>query len=53
MYSRGLRQFYIEEVSQLASGEYVIAHDWVIRKGELTASCSMITVAQVSHDLNT
>lgn len=42
MYARGLRQFYIEEVSELESGEYVIPHDWVIRKGELTARCSLV-----------
>ncbi len=40
MYSRGLRQFYIEELAQLWGGTFVIPHNWIIRKGELHADCS-------------
>jgi hypothetical protein len=47
MYSRGLRQFFIEEVAQQSSGEYVIPHDWVIRNGELTSRCSTVFVTPV------
>ena len=49
MYSRGLRQFFIDEVAQLSSGEYVIPHDWVIRNGELTSRCSTVSVTPVSN----
>lgn len=48
MYSRGLHQFFIEELAQLASGGYVIPHDWVIRGGKLTAQCSAVTVSQAA-----
>ncbi|PBK86015.1 hypothetical protein ARMGADRAFT_1047955 [Armillaria gallica] len=40
MYSRGLRQFYIEELAQLRGGTFVIPHNWIICKGELHADCS-------------
>ncbi|KAK0430360.1 hypothetical protein EV421DRAFT_1893571 [Armillaria borealis] len=40
MYSRGLCQFYIEELAQLREGTFVIPHNWIIRKGELHADCS-------------
>ena len=49
MDSRGLRQFFIEEVAQLSLGEYVIPHDWVIRNGELTSRCSTVSVTPVSN----
>ncbi|KAF8874151.1 hypothetical protein CPB84DRAFT_1690343 [Gymnopilus junonius] len=52
MYARGLRQFYIEEVSAIDSGEYVIPHDWVIRKKELTASCSIVQVTPHGWRIN-
>jgi len=51
MYSRGLWQFFIEEVAQVSSGEYVIPHDWVIRNGELTSRCSMVSVTSVGDFL--
>ncbi|KAK0467035.1 uncharacterized protein EV420DRAFT_1636068 [Desarmillaria tabescens] len=40
MYSRGHRQFYIEELAQLREGTFVIPHNWIIRHGELHADCS-------------
>ncbi|KAF8056083.1 hypothetical protein FPV67DRAFT_1732296 [Lyophyllum atratum] len=43
MFSRGLRQFYIDELAQLIDGQFVIPRDWVIRNGELTAKCSEIS----------
>ncbi|KAK0430592.1 hypothetical protein EV421DRAFT_1912712 [Armillaria borealis] len=39
MYSRGLRQFYIEELAQLQDGCYVIPYNWVIRGRYLHADC--------------
>ena len=49
MYSCGLQQFFIEEVAQLSSGEYVIPHDWVNRNGELTSRCSKVSMTPVSN----
>ncbi|KAJ7902849.1 hypothetical protein B0H14DRAFT_3079952 [Mycena olivaceomarginata] len=39
MYSRGLRQFFIEEVSELDSGKSVLPLAWIIRGGVLCADC--------------
>ncbi|KAF8997349.1 hypothetical protein BDZ89DRAFT_778528 [Hymenopellis radicata] len=44
MYSTGLRQFFINEVSQLSDDRLVIAQDWVIRKGKLTAACRIVSL---------
>lgn len=43
MFSRGLRQFYIDELAQLTNGQFIIPRDWVIRNGELTAKCSPVS----------
>ena len=51
MYSRGLWQFFIEEVAQVSSREYVIPHDWVIQNSELTSWCSMVSVTPVGDFL--
>ncbi|KAJ7835357.1 hypothetical protein B0H14DRAFT_3109979 [Mycena olivaceomarginata] len=39
MYSQGLRQFFIEEVSELDSGKFVLPLMWIIRGGVLCADC--------------
>ncbi|KAJ6608328.1 hypothetical protein B0H10DRAFT_2303295 [Mycena sp. CBHHK59/15] len=39
MYSRGLRQFYIEEVAELDNGKCVIPLAWIKRGGVLCADC--------------
>lgn len=46
MFSRGLRQFYIEEVSQLTDGRLVVPHNWIVRHGDLTADCSLVSIMQ-------
>ncbi len=40
MYSRGLRQFYIDELAQLKDGSYVVPRNWIVRNGELHADCN-------------
>jgi hypothetical protein len=47
MYARGLRQFYIEEVAQLADISYVIPVAWIKREGVLCADCLDVTPAEV------
>lgn len=42
MYGRGMRQFYIEEVSQLLDGRYVIPSNWVVRGGKECADCTIV-----------
>lgn len=51
MYARGMQQFYVNEVSQLSDGRYVLANAWIIRGGELCADCRLISVSdlEVSH----
>ncbi|KAJ7792018.1 hypothetical protein B0H14DRAFT_2624372, partial [Mycena olivaceomarginata] len=46
MYARGLRQFYIEEVAQLADISYVIPVAWIKREGVLCADCLDVTPAE-------
>ncbi|KAJ3780374.1 hypothetical protein GGU10DRAFT_397813 [Lentinula aff. detonsa] len=41
MFSRGLKQFWIEEVAQLSNGVYVIPHNWIY---ELSSDCSLVNV---------
>jgi hypothetical protein len=43
MYSRGQKQFWIEEVAQLVDGRYVIPHTWIVRNGKLTSDVSFVT----------
>ncbi|KAJ7302618.1 hypothetical protein DFH08DRAFT_641770, partial [Mycena albidolilacea] len=45
MYSRGLRQFYINEVAQLHNGKKVIPLTWIRRMGTLCADCLEVTPA--------
>ena len=47
MYVSGYTHFYIEEICQLDSGQYVIPHDWVICNKELTARCSLVSYDSV------
>ncbi|KAK0219574.1 hypothetical protein EDD85DRAFT_924070 [Armillaria nabsnona] len=48
MFSRGHQQFYIDEVSQLQDGVYVIPHNWIIYDKELCANCSLERWSTVS-----
>lgn len=48
MFSRGLRQFFIEEIAQLNDESFVIPHNWIIRGEELSADCSDVCVSGVS-----
>jgi hypothetical protein len=43
MYASGYTHFYINEICQLDCGQYIIPHDWVVRKKELTARCSLVS----------
>ncbi|KAJ7694479.1 hypothetical protein B0H14DRAFT_3100616 [Mycena olivaceomarginata] len=45
MYSRGLRQFYINEVAQLHNGKKVIPLTWIRRMGTLCTDCLEVTPA--------
>lgn len=47
MFSRGLRQFFIEEVAQLIDDSYVIPHNWIVRAGKLCADCSDVVITTV------
>lgn len=47
MYVQGLRHFYINEAARLSDGRLVIPLVWIIRAGELTADCHVITVGEV------
>jgi hypothetical protein len=49
MYSQGLRQFFIEEVSELDSGKTVLPLAWIIRGGVLCADCYDVLPASVSR----
>jgi len=49
MFASGLRQFYIDELCQLADGRFVVPHDWVIRNKQLTARCSCVSLTNVSQ----
>ncbi|KAJ7333486.1 hypothetical protein DFH08DRAFT_925944 [Mycena albidolilacea] len=52
MYSRGQKQFWIEEVAQLADGRYVIPHTWIVRNSELTTDVSFETFKAVELELD-
>lgn len=47
MYSRGLRQFYIEEVAELENGKTVIPLAWIKRGGVICADCLEVRTAPV------
>ncbi|KAJ3978510.1 hypothetical protein F5890DRAFT_1422552, partial [Lentinula detonsa] len=50
MFSRGLKQFWIEEIAQLSNGAYVLPHNWISAntsgKKELYSDCSMVRDGQ-------
>ena len=48
MFSRGLRQFFIEEVTQLKDGSYVLPKNLIIRNKKLTSDCNLVVVTPVS-----
>lgn len=52
MYSTGMRQFFIDEVSRLRDDRLVIARDWIIRKGQLTACCSVVSLTSVGWNIS-
>lgn len=52
MFSRGHRQFYINEVAQLHDGVYVIPRNWIVYDKELHADCSLVTVSPVNFALS-
>lgn len=45
MHSDGLRQFYIDEVAQLDTGELVIPSNWIVYDGVLSADSYTVTVS--------
>lgn len=49
MYARGMQQFYIDEVSKLSDGRYVLPHTWIIRDGQLCADCHLISPSEVGE----
>ncbi len=49
MFSQGLCHFYIEELSQLKDGTYVIPHCWIVWKKELHADCSVVIWTAVCY----
>ncbi|CAK5262380.1 unnamed protein product [Mycena citricolor] len=42
MYSRGHKRWWIEELSRLYDGTFVIPHTWIVRQGVLTADASVV-----------
>ncbi|KAJ7266270.1 hypothetical protein C8J57DRAFT_1069087 [Mycena rebaudengoi] len=48
MYARGLRQFYIDELAELESGDIVMPLAWIKRGGVLCADCVDIIPSPVS-----
>ena len=49
MFSRGLRQFFIEEVTQLKDSSYVLPKNLIIRNKKLTSDCNLVVVTPVSN----
>lgn len=52
MYARGLKQFYIDEISKLFDGRLVMPRTWIKRNGELHADCDLISTSAVSIIIN-
>ncbi|KAJ6600335.1 hypothetical protein DFH09DRAFT_1497797 [Mycena vulgaris] len=53
MFARGLRQFYIDEVSELDTGEKVMACAWIKRNGVLCADCVEIVPSTTGWKIGT
>ncbi|KAF9065870.1 hypothetical protein BDP27DRAFT_1384442 [Rhodocollybia butyracea] len=53
MYSRGLKQFWIDEVSQLKDGSYVLPRNWIMRDKELHSDCSDVHVTPTGWEIDT
>jgi len=51
MFSRGLCQFFINELTQLKDGSYVIPQNLIIWNKKLTSDCNRVVVTPVSHQL--
>ena len=47
MYVRGLRQFYINEVSALDDGQLVVPLAWIKQGGILCANGCLVTITEV------
>jgi len=47
MYARGMKHFYINEISSLDDGQLVIPVAWIIRGGELCADCHLVIAEPV------
>lgn len=48
MFSRGLQQFFIDEISELANGRLAIPRNWIIRNDELCADSNDVVMTPVS-----
>ncbi len=47
MFSRGHRQFYINEVVQLRDGRFVLPRNFIKYQGELCSDCTLVSVTVV------
>ena len=48
MYRSGVKDYFVNEVSELKTGEYVIPTMWIIRRKQLCADAHKVTVTAVS-----
>lgn len=48
MYRQGLKDFYVNELAELSSGEYVIPQMWIVRNKQLCADAYPVIVTAVS-----
>lgn len=51
MFSRGLRQFYIDEVGQLDDDTLVIPRNLIVRGDQLCADCNIVNITPVWFSL--
>ncbi|KAG8913665.1 hypothetical protein FRC01_004436, partial [Tulasnella sp. 417] len=49
MYAQGLKHYYVNELSQTATGHYVIPLRWIMRDGELTADAYDVQISSAGN----
>lgn len=48
MYCQGLKNFYVNKLADLSSGEYIIPKMWIVRNKQLCANAHPVVVTEVS-----
>lgn len=47
MFRKGFKDFYVDELTELASGELVVPEMWIIRGGRMTADARRVRLTTV------